>query len=599
MTALRYILLAGSDAGEREAVAADIGRRTGLKPVDTARPFTVLTNNPAEVLVLPGSGAIIGTLFHRHGPPRAITSRDSDAVGAIGKDKGGHLLDPYWGGYVAALVTAQGSRIVRAPMGALPCYHVRKGALTAFASDADILVQAGLLEPRIDWEAVGRHLYSRDLPSSRTALAGLSELLPGTAYQIEGGVHRKDICWSPWDHVSGHPDCTFSEQAEQLGRIVQSCIAAWASRYSSILLSVSGGLDSSIVAATLAGRTDRRLICLTLATDDPSGDERHYARAICSHLGAELEESSYVLADVDLARSVAGHLPRPCGRIHELAFRARIQTLARKRGADAYFTGNGGDNVFYNSASVRPIVDRYRVEGVGPGVVHTVRDICAITGCSVWQAAREVMRLLGKRGRAYKWRPETLFLHRDIIQAQARTPMTHPWLETPPNALPGKSGHIAMLLRMQPHLEGYDRNLALPVINPLVSQPIVEMCLGIPSWSMCEGGRNRAAARAAFTSRLPGEILDRRSKAGPDSFIVQLLDHRLPEIHERLLEGALARHGLLDLDLLRAAIATPERYKPSNYMRIMALLDAEAWIGRWAHRTTRPAAESSHAEADG
>ena len=578
--ALRYILFHSPDADERERVARDAAQRCGLTMVPVPGAFSLLVSDESDVLPIPGSGAVIGTIFHRHGPPEAIRDFDQRAADAIRKSGGAHLIERYWGGYLAAFEMPGGVCVLRAPMGALPCFRLRQGDLHVFASDPGILVKAGRLAPRIDWDALQRQLFMRDLPSPRTAIAGLSEILPGARVSLPEKGNRAEQCWSPWDYAATLDVMEPEDSAEQLGRALQQCISAWGSRYANILLSVSGGLDSSIVATTLA-RRGRPLSCLTLATRDPSGDERSYARVIAAHCHASLHECGYSLDAIDLDRSVVAHLPRPCGRTHDLAFRTVVTAKAAELGADAYFTGNGGDNVFYNSASARPIADRYLAEGMGPGLVRTLRDVCAVTGASAWQAMREARRVLKGRGKGYGWRTDPLFLNRDIVAEESRQPAEHPWLEVPDEAFPGKAGHVAMLLRMQQHLDGYDRALPFTLVNPLVSQPIVETCLAIPTWEMCAGGVNRAAARAAYASRLPPQILDRRSKAGPDSFIVELLTSRMAEIRERLLGGRLASQGLLDLDALGASLGESRLHAASEYMRIMALLDTEAWIGHW------------------
>lgn len=579
--ALRYILFHSPDADEREIVARHAAKRCGLNMVPVPGAFSLLASDDSDVLPIPGGGAVIGTIFHRHGPAEAIRDLDQRAADAIRKSGGAHLIERYWGGYLAAFEMPGSACVLRAPMGALPCYQLRQGGLHVFASDPGILVKAGLLTPRIDWDAVQRHLFMRDLPSPRTAIVGLSEILSGTRAILAEGGEGVSQCWSPWHYAASLDVMEPEDSAERLGRALQQCISAWGSRYANILLSVSGGLDSSIVATTLAER-GRPLSCLTLATSDPSGDERTYARTIAAHCHASLHECGYALDAIDLDRSVVAHLPRPCGRTHDLAFRAVVTAKAAELGADAYFTGNGGDNVFYNSASARPIADRYLAEGIGPGLVRTLRDVCTVTGASAWQAMREARRVLKRRGRGYVWRTDPLFLNRDIVAHESRQPAEHPWLDAPNEAFPGKAGHVAMLLRMQQHLDGYDRGLPFTLVNPLVSQPIVETCLAIPSWSMCNGGINRAVARAAYASRLPPQILERRSKAGPDSFIVELLTSRMGEIRERLLEGRLASQGLLDLDALGACFSEGRMHTASEYMRIMALLDTEAWIGHWS-----------------
>ena len=579
--ALRYILIHSPDGHVRDDAARRAERCSGLTRIDVTGPFAILASDTRDVLPLPGGGAIIGAFFPRHGPSEAIRHLDASAIEALRKSAGTHLVERYWGGYVAAIELPSGACVLRAPMGGLPCYYLRHGNLRIFASDPGVLVEAGLLTPKIRWDALQRQLFVRDLPSRDTAIDGVAELAPGTrAIRADGG-DRIEQCWSPWDFVPALDDIEPEDSAERLGRALQQCISAWASRYSNILLSVSGGLDSSIVAATLAER-QHSFSCLTLATRDPGGDERSYARIIAGHCHSGLHERVYSPDAIDLDRSVVSHLPRPCGRAHDLAFRAAVMEKAAELGSDAYFTGNGGDNVFYNSASARPIADRYLAEGLGAGLVRTLQDVCAVTGAGVWQAIREARRVLKSRARGYVWRTDRMFLHPDVIAQQSRQCLEHPWLEAPKDSFPGKSGHIAMLLRMQYHLDGYDRGLPFALVNPLVSQPIVETCLAIPSWSMCKDGVNRAAARTAFASKLPSEILGRRTKAGPDSFIVELLTSRLPQIRERLLGGALACRGLLDLEALGGCLSSGRVHTAPEYMRIMALLDTEAWIRHWS-----------------
>src|SRR3546814_12928828 len=76
-------------------------------------------------------------------------------------------------------------------------------------------------------------------------------------------------------------------------------------------------------------------------------------------------------------------------------------------------------------------------------------------------------------------------------------------------------GHISMILRAMNHIEHRDKELAVPMISPLLSQPVIEACLGIPSWEACEGGVDRSAARRAFSGALPPSVVGRHGKGSP------------------------------------------------------------------------------------
>ena len=162
-------------------------------------------------------------------------------------------------------------RVMRDPSGMLPCYFAGSGRCTLFASDAEILVGTGV-EIDIDFEEIGRQLYRAFVPSPSTALRNIHELLAGFALPVPTAIDVQEPCWSPWDHVADRGD-TPDRDAERLGRIVGHCVHAWASTRGRLLLSVSGGLDSSILAACLA-RAGKDIVCLTMFADDPAGDER-------------------------------------------------------------------------------------------------------------------------------------------------------------------------------------------------------------------------------------------------------------------------------------------------------------------------------------
>ena len=108
-----------------------------------------------------------------------------------------------------------------------------------------------------------------------------------------------------------------------------------------------------------------------------------------------------------------------------------------------------------------------------------------------------------------------------------------------------------------------------------------ETCLRVPSWFWTRDGHNRVIARDAFRSALPQSIINRRDKGAPDSFMVELIDANLAAISVMLSEGLLARNGLLDREAVLAALAPAALAKGFGYIRIMQLVDVEAWVRSW------------------
>jgi asparagine synthase (glutamine-hydrolysing) len=524
----------------------------------------------------------------------ALTCLIESEAALISNSCGQALLSRYWGGYVAA-VAGQGSlRILRDPSGTFPCYYASHSGFMLFASDAHLLVASGA-PIDIDFGEIGRQLYRANVPAPATALRGIRELLPGFSLNLPGTTETQEPCWSPWDHVSSRWDGR-EAAAERLSRTVRHCIQSWASTQGRLLLSVSGGLDSSIIAACLA-EAGAETTCMTMFSDDPAGDERFFARALCTHLRLPLIERPYRLEDIHITEPLAPHLPRPRDRTQANAYERMNLEVAREIGADAFMTGNGGDNVFCYSQSAAPVADRYLTDGIGRGTLQSLLDVCRQTGCSIFDALGQAWRL-ARRSPVHRIKPRPLFLHPDLIAEAQGAEIRHEWLSAPEGALPGKAAHISFVLRAQPTLEA-SRGRDLPLLSPLMSQPVIETCLAIPSWEWRTGGRDRSLARRAFARDLPPAVLDRRVKGTPSRFAAKLLDHFRQPIRERLLGGRLAEHQLIDAIALEQALRGDGPVPDLERVRILELVNAEAWIEHWMTRKQAPEPESAALKSAG
>ncbi|WP_158013977.1 asparagine synthase-related protein [Sphingomonas sanxanigenens] len=358
-------------------------------------------SDPRALIALPAQkGFIIGTLFHRYGPPERVEQLEPKEIEAICRSKGEHLLRRYWGRYVAVIRSENALSVIRDPSGAMPCYHTSHRRELVLASAPSLFSAAGLPSLSVDTAGVARALLIAGMPEITTALIGVGQLLPGTSLEIAGSRTTTAIRWDPWEFVSSLDDRSPDELATDLRRTVQSCVSGWGRLYNKGLLTVSGGLDSSIVAACLRN-VGHDLSLLTLTTDDPLGDERAFARTMASYLGRPVFEERYSLTHIDLNKSSVSHLPTPGGRVDAQSFDATALKVATDVGANAIFTGNGGDNVFYMSRSARSLADRYSVNGLSAGLLGTLRDIRSLTGATALQASSQGIAAWRKAAKGY------------------------------------------------------------------------------------------------------------------------------------------------------------------------------------------------------
>lgn len=285
---------------------------------------------------------------------------------------------------------------------------------------------------------------------------------------------------------------------------------------------------------------------------------------------------------VDLHRSGAARFPRPSVRSFAQAGDAMGIRLADELGADAFFNGGGGDNVFCYLQSGAPIADQMRVEGMGRKTWRAIVDMSALAHADIWSVARSGWRKSRQKSARYVWKPDLSFLSPAATQ-EAAAACRHDWLDAPDGALPGTASHIALLLRIQNHLDS-ERGFNRPVISPLLSQPIVELCLKIPSWLWFREGRNRYIARKAFEDALPPPLIARLSKGTPDSFVATLFEVHRETIVTILRDGLLVQAGLLDMRAIEQSIDRSQHARNGDFWRLMRLADAEIWAQSWAAR---------------
>lgn len=580
----RFLALMG-DAERLASLRADLAGIRGMSLHEVAPDLFVVTNSDLKLHHLADqSGVVLGTLFHRYGASREVETLPIPDADAVAKTRGRFLLDRYWGRYLAVLRSGDGLLAFRDPTGMFPCVYVEGEGLIALASEPSLIAALGLIEPEVDTLAVARSLLLCGLPEENTALRGIRRLLPGTRLERYDRLTTTVATWSPWNYESQDSVNSVEEQAEKLRRISQHCIAAWSNKYDHGLLGLSGGLDSSIVAVGLV-KAGNHLSGLTLITDDPLGDERRYCDIVTQHLGLPIFSEKYDLAEIDLDRSSVAHLPTPFGRMDSMAYDAALTKIGRQVQANAIFSGNGGDNVFYLSRSARALADRIMAEGLSLGALETAQDICRLTGTNIFSVAKHAVQAWRAASAGYDWQIDRTFLSQSIATDKILCAVNHPWLSAPCGRnLPGKAAHIAMIVRMQHSLDAYYERGGTEVIHPLVSQPILEFCLGIPTWYQCEGGRDRSVARRAYARELPAKIIERRGKGSPQGFIYQIFYRYRAEIRERIMDGFLGGAGLIDRRAVEATLRSDHRLTDAEVLRLMLFVDTEAWIRHWRLR---------------
>lgn len=572
---MRFVGIMGASS-ERQAQLRAAADRLALSCC-MDRPSLLVAHDAAMALLRPDDDSLLfGPLFApgREAPLGVLRPGESEAVV---RSQGLELLRHYWGGWVALFCNPDERVVVRAPFGELPCLIARTGGLTILASDPDIMRELAGVRFTIDDDGLARHLLAGDIRRTDTCLTGLCEVRGGERVTITAGGLRRETCWSPWRFAARDRQVADRIEADRrLRDQARYCATARVEPDARTVLLLSGGLDSSILAACLS-TAGRQLRAINMVTHNPSGDEQAYARAVAEHLGVPLTHWMPSTDDVDILRSAAAHLPRPVARSFEQAGDRWTDAMVAQGEADLVLDGGGGDNVFCLLQSASPVADCLLDPDGRAEFWRLTREIGALADTSRWQVAWQARRRAFRRDRDHRWQATTQFLAADTLTLVPQA-LSHPWLQTPVDGLPGRAAHIALLVAAQGLAEDGFPLRPRRQLSPIVSQPLVETCLAIPSWLWFDRGNNRAAARRAFTPSLPAQVAWRRSKGTPDSFLVELFETNRAAIRTALLDGELAARRLLDRDALRLAIDDIRPAADHGFARLLQLMDAEAWV---------------------
>lgn len=552
-----------------------------------------------EVRPLPNdAGVVLGTLFDRNSD-HTDASRCRAATLGLGeadrivKSRGQELVSRYWGRYVAFLQDdqARASRVLRDPTGQIPCFRTKcAGVHIVFSSMLDCM-ELGLPKFTPNWKYVMARLSFSTGQADMTGLNEVQEIYGGQCVRFGADGEAAAFYWNPIEIANSGLLEDPSYAAHALRATTKACTHAWASRYDSVLLRLSGGLDSSIVLSCIADAVPApKITCLTYFLPKGNSDERPWARMAaepfdCEHL--ELPRDPAAIRFSDLLKVYPSVNP-VCGGATFLELSEVERRIAHESRAGAVCTGNGGDSLLGASTRPQGATDYVRRHGLDWGLLRVVAELAPNERTSVWT-------VLGRALRDGLVKKECDFLKREVrkyrkLLAEEVFEQTlqdhyypHPWFRG--SATQPRGVVLLMMLQAMP-VDYYDQLLRTEYpgpepLHPLNSQPIIELCLRIPSYIHNEHGRDRGLARRAFAPDVPAQVLRREWKDHGEGQPEATLMHNLAFAREMLLDGRLVSQGILDRRRLEESLRGAPGRETAAGNEVLDCLMVETWVRDW------------------
>jgi asparagine synthase (glutamine-hydrolysing) len=512
------------------------------------------------------------------------------------RTRGRHLMKEYWGGYVAFLANRDGTvhHVLRDCSGKISCYIIIHGDITIIAANIDDLSCLPLPPFSINTRFLAGFIYSAELAQRECALNEVRELLAGECLELKGGQATQFALWDPRAIGQENALEDFGDAARRVRMVTQACVDFWASKYDCIVHKLSGGLDSSVILGCLKKSAYRPLVtCVHLDSSGAGESESAFAQLAADTAGVELvvqsgysQDSKYDGRIFRLPRA-----PKPSVAHLGIAIESEQRSLVPSQArTDAIWDGQGGDHLFFQVRSAFGAVDYAFHHGIAGEFAKHVRDSVRLSRCSYWDVLQKSIRLGLLRSR---WQPEdeydreANFLNPEVLPTNIIDYVWQPWSENASDLPPGKRWQIGLLAclihrhRSVPGLQYTDHH------HPLFSQPLFELCLQIPVYTLLRGGIDRALERNAFRDCVPEAIIRRQNKGTIATAFMSKIRESLPFIRDLLLDGVLVKERIIERSSLAPYLAANRPMNHRILWPFLSCLAAEVWARKWADTAWR------------
>ena len=511
------------------------------------------------------------------------------------------------GAFVLALWDRHAGRLTLAAdrFGQRPLYYGWCGQDFVFASEMKALRTHPSFEGRIDTGALAQLLRLDYIPAPRTVHQGIHKLAPGHWLTLE----QTDAACVPASSPYWRADNLMAQAvaARDAARPLEAALDAVEEALGGAIdrvsmgphptLLLSGGVDSSLLAAMMQARHSQPLDAVTITFASPKHDEEYWATAVARHL--RLRHHT-VRMDGSLAAALVPDLAQTW--CEPFADPSQLPTLLACRTAAGWtqriHTGDGADELFFgHGAYVRamrnhrfaertPAALRWLLERLPPGAPEAAR-------LGGWAAVREALAGGGLEAnylrRISRWRDPSRAL------CGAAEPPLAAMLADYPGASPLDDADRIQLFDLSMDLPfgvltKLDRaagSQGLAVCCPFLDMEVARVGWSLPPHMKRRHGQQKFLLRQLLARHLPAELVW-RPKRGFGPPIADWLNGPLRDwAHELLAPERLSAHGLFDEALIQEMWKQFRAGRRKWHTHLWNVLMFQAWHAHWQEGAPR------------
>ena len=485
--------------------------------------------------------------------------------------------------------------LVRDRLGVKPVYWARVGTRLLFASEIKGILESGLIAAESNDAVLPEVLATRYTSGTETLFKGIYKLLPGHRLIFEQGDIRIE---KYWDVPLEGPD----PELEALGDraivmrfrdLLQESVRLRLMADVPLGMFLSGGIDSSAVAALMAREVDRPIETFSVAFSDRRFSELEYAREVARAVGANSHE--IVIDDRDFFSALprlVWHEDEPLAHPSSVPLHF-VSALAREH-VKVVLTGEGSDELLAGYGKYPRALLNWRAGGIYERMVPAALR-STVASAIVPHLPGAVGRYARRSFLAMPRRPEAMFLdnfagmplriQRELLAGATRdgadpyASSLEYFTRVNGSTLNGLlyadvKTYLVELLMKQDQMS---MSTSIESRVPFLDHRLVEFAARLPDRLKLSGFTTKRILREAIRGLLPERILTRKKMGFPVPFAGWMRGPWNGVAHEVLLDRRTRERGIINPTAVAALLNDHRIGRRAAGDSIWALLNLELW----------------------
>ncbi len=538
--------------------------------------------------------------LERRGGHRFSTRSDTEVLVHLYEEHGPGFVDRLRGMFAIALWDARKRRLVlaRDRFGIKPLYYRLQPDSLSFASELKALLRQPGFSREVDLDALDAYLAFSFVPAPLTIFREARKLPPGSllVWEQGGSDVRIERYAEPRPVSAGEVRREDEESlAEELRTRLRDSVRAHLIADVPVGVLLSGGLDSSTLAALAAQESSGPVSTFTIGFEERGFDEREPARLIARTFGTDHHELVLRPDAAELLPALAEAFDEPFADSSAIPT-FLVSKLAREH-VKVALSGEGGDEFFggYNyyvghllapqlgpvAVALRPLIERLPTSSAKASSLD-------------WQAKRFARAAhLSALERHYAWK--TVFSREEraeLVLAErhgTRDPLEilrgrHAGSESAEELARVMDVDLGiflvddMLVKTDRASMAHSLEARVPILDPVVA----ELALALPSRLKVRRFAKKRLLRRAVAPLLPREILEGKKRGFSIPLAAWLRGELEPFARDVLSPAGLERQGFFRAEAVAALVDDHVAGRADHSRRIWALLAFSLWFDRYA-----------------